>query len=330
MWPGVGLASEKGLKMKDNNSLILADEKDGLVELGHQVKTLLPGGNKLTDNQAMSVANYAALTKANPFRGEIYGYQDKKGQLVLVDGYKLLIRWAKSISDYDEDYGDRLPVGVEGIVAGDVGYRVTILRHDKRDGIKGYVQMGATFKEAYDLVTSSAVGIVKAVETKYPPPKGWSWDEVARKRALKNVLNRAYPMPSIEQMAKMSWDVDGVETVAEDWAEPGIYQSTEEAEAHARLAAQERERQEKVANMDDQERAAHQEVIKEANDTIASNGDEDPVEGSDKPLSSGMEASTKFWTYANSQKIDRAEAGKFIQAANGDFDKALEALRASE
>jgi hypothetical protein len=325
---------KKDEMMKDNNSLILADEKDNLVELGHQVKALLPGGNKLSDNQAISIANYAALTKANPFRGEIYGYPDNNGQLVLVDGYKLLIRWAKSISDYDEDYGERLPVGVEGIEEGDIGYRCTIMRHDKKIAIKEYVDMGAPFREAYDLVSNKAVGIVKKSETynfskkkPIPSPKGWSWDEVARKRALKNVLNRAYPMPSIEQMAKMSWDVEGVETVAEDWAEPGIYQSSEEAEAHARLAAQERERQEKVTGMDDAERANYAEEIKTANEIMSNNGDDDLVTEKEKPLPVGMDASSKFWKYVYSIKMERAEAGEFIREAAGDFDKALKALK---
>jgi hypothetical protein len=219
----------------NKSSLILADEKNNLVDLGHQIKALLPGGNTLTDNQAISVANYASLTKANPFRGEIYGYPDRNGKLVLVDGYKLLIRWAKSISDYDEDYGDRLPVGVEGIEEGDIGYRLTILRHDKRSGIKEYVTMGADFKTAYDLVSNSAVGIVRKNETynsykkkPIPPPKGWSWDEVARKRALKNVLNRAYPMPSIEDLARLNWEVSGQETSPEDWAAPDVYKTTEQ------------------------------------------------------------------------------------------------------
>jgi hypothetical protein len=158
-----------------SDKLILAEDKNGLVELGQNIKALLPGGNGLTDNQAISLGNYALLNKANPFRGEVYGFKGKAGQLVLVDGYKLLVRWAKSISDYDEDYGDRLPVGVEGIQEGDIGYQITIMRHDRKKGITEYIKMGASFKDAFDLVANNAVGIVKAQETRNPPPKGWSY-----------------------------------------------------------------------------------------------------------------------------------------------------------
>lgn len=264
--------------MSNKKTLILADKKESLVDLGHQVKALLPGGNKLTDNQAISIGNYAALTKANPFRGEVYGYQGKDGQLILVDGYKLLIRWAKSISDYDEDYGDRLPPGVEGIKEGDIGYRLTIMRHDRKKGIREYVDLGATFQEAYSLMANQAVGIVTAYETRNAPPKGWSWDEVARKRALKNVLNRAYPMPSIEDLARLNWEVNGTETLPEDWVEPGFYKTTEEAERHAELAAQERERIVNVAAMDDDERRAYNQRIREATNIMRNNGDDDPLD----------------------------------------------------
>lgn len=292
------------------------------------MKALLPGGDKLTDTQAMSVGNYAALTRANPFRGEIYGYESK-GQLVLVDGYKLLIRWAKKISDYDEDYGERLPPGVEGLKDTDIGYRCTIMRHDRKKGVKEYISMGATFKEAYALVGNSAIGIVTANETRNSPPKGWSWDQVARKRALKNVLNQAYAMPSIEELARLNWEVDGQETLPEDWAAPEIYQSTEEAEAHAKLAAQERERQQKSSDMTPEEAEAHAEKIKVANEAMNRNGDDDPIEDKAE-LSPSMEASTKFWLYANSNSVNREFAGKFIQDAHGDFDKALEALKKSQ
>jgi hypothetical protein len=311
--------------MTDKN-LILADDKNTLIDLGQQVKALLPGSKNLTDNQAISVANYAALTKANPFRGEVYGYQDKRGELVIVDGYKLLVRWAKSISDYDEDYGDRLPVGTEGIKEGDIGYRITIMRHDKKKGIREYTGMGATFKEAFDLVANKAVGIVTANETKYQPPKGWSWDEVARKRALKNVLNRAYPMPSIEDLARLNWEVNGQETLPEDWAAHEVYKTDEEAERHAILASQERQRQDRNEAMTDSEADELRQNIEKATKAMRNNGDDGDPETENK-VSSGMEASTRFWKFANTNGIDRDVAGGFIRDANGDFDKALKSLK---
>lgn len=315
--------------MTDKQSLILVSEKEELIDLGNKMKALLPGGDKLSDTQAMSVGNYASLTKANPFRGEIYGYRDKNGNLIIVDGYKLLIRWAKKISDYDEDYGERLPPGIEGLKDTDIGYRCTIMRHDRKKGIKEYISMGATFNEAYALIGNSAVGIVTANETRNSPPKGWSWDQVARKRALKNVLNQAYAMPSIEELARLNWEVDGQETLPEDWAAPEVYQTVEEAEAHAKLAAQERKRQETVAEMSPEETEVLAEEIKSANDAMNRNGDDDPIEG-EAELPPSMEASTAFWGYINAQGIARVIAGQFIQEAHGDFDKALKALKKAQ
>lgn len=315
--------------MSDKN-LILADEKEALITTGHSIRTLLPGGEKLTDNQATSLGNYALLNKANPFRGEVYGFVDFRGNLNLVDGYKLLVRWAKKISEYDEKY-EQIPVGVEGVQEGDIGYRITLMRHDKKGALREYIDMGASFQEAYGLVSNEAIGIVLKKETwsssknkPIDPPTGWSWDQVARKRALKNVLNQAYAMPSLEELAKESWIVDGIETAPQDWAEPGIYQSTEEAEAHARIAAQERDRQEKLDGMDNEERAAYDAEIAEATEIMRDNGDDDPL-GPPKQ-SSGMEASTRFWTYANERRIPREVAGEFIREVDGDFDAALKAL----
>lgn len=314
--------------MTDKN-LILAEEKEGLAATGHTIKSLLPGANRLTDNQATSLGNYALISKANPFRGEVYGFPDRQGNLVLVDGYKLLVRWAKKISDYDEDYGERLPPGIEGLKNNDIGYRCTIMRDDRRKGIKEYISLGATFKEAYDIVGNSAIGIVMANETRNSPPKGWSWDQVARKRALKNVLNQAYAMPSIEELARLNWEVDGQETLPEDWAAPEVYQTVEEAEAHAKLAAQERKRQETVAEMSPEETEVLAEEIKSANDAMNRNGDDDPIEG-EAELPPSMEASTAFWGYINAQGIARVIAGQFIQEAHGDFDKALKALKKAQ
>jgi hypothetical protein len=157
----------------------------------------------------------------------------------------------------------------------------------------------------------------------------WSWDEVARKRALKNVLNRAYPMPSLEQLAKESWIVDGVETLPEDWAAPEVYATVGEAERHAQLATQQRERQEKVDGMDVEERAAYVQSTKAATDTMRDNGDDDPL-GEQPPLNPGMKASSKFWEFVYAQKLSREEGGQYLQKADGDFDKALDLMKEAQ
>ncbi len=318
-----------------DDKLILAGTNEELTKMGHSINTLMPGGEALTKTQAISVANYSLLVGANPFRGEIYGYKDKNGKLVLVDGYKVLNRWAKKISEYDDTYSDRLPSGVEGLEEGDIGYRITITRHDKRRGIEEYMKLGATFREALDIVSTHAVGIVLKKDmwsTRWNkpigPPTGWTWDAVARKRALKNGLNLAYAMPSLAELAKETWVVEGVETNPEDWAVEGTYNTPAESERHAQLSAEQREREETVGQMTDEERSSRAAVINDATELMAENGDDDPL-GEQPKLSTSMDVSTAFWGYANSQGIAREEAGKFIQDANGDFDKALELMKSS-
>lgn len=315
--------------MSEKNALITKD-KDELSALGHEIKTLLPGGNKLSGNEAVSLGKYATLSRANPFRGEVYGYKDRRGNLQLVDGYKLLVRWAKRICEYNEKY-ELLPPGVEGLKDGDIGYRCVILRDDKKSDLKLFVDVGASFQEAYELASSSAIGVVNKKDMfgqkgAIDPPKGWTWDQVARKRALKNTLNMAYAMPSVDELMSDSWIVDGVTIQDDDWAPPEIYKTEAEAEQHAKLAANERVRQEKKAAMTEDERAESEEKLAEANAVMRDNGlDDDPL-GESKPLSRGMDASTKFWKYVNSNGISREEAGEFIRDANGDFDSALEAI----
>lgn len=313
--------------MTNGKSLILAEEKEELTELGHQIKTLVPGADKLSANQAISLGNAALLSGANPFRGEMYGYLDKNKNLQLVEGYKLLARWAKRISDYDDNYSDRLPVGIEGINDGDVGYRIVITRHDKRAGIKEYMKLGATFKEALDLVSTSAVGIVAKSETRNAPPKGWSWDQVARKRALKNGLNLAYAMPSIAELAEETWMVGDVQTIPGDWAGTEVYNSPNEAERHAQLAAEERQTQVKVAAMSDEDLAAYRQEIDAATEVMSNNGDDDPLDGQGE-MPDAMDPSSKFYAWIDSQGIDRAKAGPFLEDAHGDFGAALKVMKA--
>ena len=322
--------------MNNGKSLILADDKEQLTELGHQIKTLVPGADKLSTNQAISLGNASLISGANPFRGELYGYTDKNGVLKLVEGYKLLVRWAKRVSDYDDNYSERLPVGVEGIEEGDIGYRITITRHDKRAGIKEYIKLGATFKEALDLVSTDAVGIVLKKETwssqykkAIDPPKGWSWDQVARKRALKNGLNLAFAMPGIAELAKETWMVDDVQTVPQDWAGTENYQTDEEAERHAQLAAEERQRQVKVSTMDTEALTAYKDEIKAATDVMRNNGDDDPLDLADE-MPDVMDPSTNFYAWGDANNISRPMAGEFLKETHGDFDAALKLMKEAQ
>lgn len=194
--------------------------RSDVAALGRRIRSMMPGGEKLTSEQAMAVAQYSMLADANPFRGEIYGYADGKGKLVLVEGYKLLVRWAKQRCGYSEKYETC------AVPDGDIGFTCWILRSDALPTLKVLIEGGADYREAFEIAATSAVGIVRKADmwsSKYKraiaPPKGWTWDQVARKRALKNALNLSHGAPSPREIAAESWKVGGTDTVREDWAE---------------------------------------------------------------------------------------------------------------
>ena len=211
--------------------------------LARRFQTMMPGN--LGHQEALVLAQYSAALDANPFRGEVYAFE-YKGRLVLTEGYKLLIRWARRQCNFSDRYerlsGDELPDGA-------IGFRCYILRDDAHDTLRMLIEAGATWQEAFEIAATSAVGIVRkaemwSVRTNQPidPPTGWTWEEVARKRALKNALNRAYGAPSPREIARETWMVNDTETVPQDWTECTPDMLPVERELRARYLAQERQR----------------------------------------------------------------------------------------
>lgn len=209
-------------------------DRETVVGLGLRLRSMLPGGENLNNAQAMALAQYALITDTNPFRGDVYGYTDRHG-FHLVEGYKALVRWARNKCPYTESYKP-FPVA-----DGDIGQICYILREDAREALRDFVELGATFREAYELAAVSAVGVVTKREASNDPPKGWTWEQVAKKRALKNALNLSHGAPSPREIAKQSWDVEGVETSADDWQ--GVTRETPQREREAIAEGNARHRQ---------------------------------------------------------------------------------------
>jgi recombinational DNA repair protein RecT len=255
----------KALALVDEAKSIEAwGDKEQIRALGRRLKEVIPGWSKLKDEHAVSAAQYAAVTGANPARGEIYAYTDWKGNLQIVDGYKILIRWARRECNFYERYtaftkDDKVDAGLSEV---DIAYRCHILREDAMPLLKQLVDTGFPRDEAYEIAASSATGVVNhrgdmtsfKSGKKIPPPQGWSWDEVARKRALKNALNRAYGMPSMKEIAQETWTVDDTVTISEDWTDVSPDQPTHVQEQEAKLSAESRESAERVEDLSDEER----------------------------------------------------------------------------
>lgn len=246
----------KEKKMTEEKALQTVPQEWGedgqIVALGKRLKFLLPGGSAMQDGHVQSLAQYSKLLDANPFRGEVYGYTNFKGELQLVEGYKLLVRWAKRQCPYTtkEVKLDAEAKKAAGLTEADISYDVFILRDDQRGQIKEFVEIGASFAEAYELVAFKGSGTVLHKETikqhgqkagePIDPPTGWTWDDVAKKRALKNALNQSHGMPSPKEIAEESWMVGDTETEMSDWLKVSDGVPPYLAEKEARLIAQAR------------------------------------------------------------------------------------------
>ena len=220
--------------------------REDIAALGGRVQAMMPGGDKLSKVEAMATAQYALTVGANPFRGEIYAYKDSRGKLQLVEGYKLLVRWAKRQCDYTEWY-----TPLPALNDGDIGFTCYILRQDKHGLLEMLLKGGVDVDRAMDIVTVSAGGVVRHNEMHYArksqyhdigdpidPPTGWTWEDVAKKRALKNALNKSHGVPSLQEIARESWVVNGREAEPEDWQDVTADMSPNEAEAIAAYNAQ--------------------------------------------------------------------------------------------
>jgi hypothetical protein len=204
-----------------------------IAALSNRIRAMMPGGEKLTANEAMATAQYALTLGANPFRGEIYAYKDK-GKLNIVEGYKLLVRWAKRQCDYSEWF-----TPMDSLPSGSVGFWCHILRQDKHGLLETLLKNGMEMDQAMDIVTTTAGGVVRGGDGT-AAPKGWTLEDVAKKRALKNALNKSHGVPSLQEIADMSWRVGETETQPEDWQDVTSDMSPDEAAAEAEYNARRR------------------------------------------------------------------------------------------
>ena len=213
------MSEEKALAEKKVDAPVEWGTRGEIGALADRLATMLPNANEMSRSEIMMAAQYCRMMDLNPFRGEVYFYKNR-GKVVVVDGYKSLVRWAQKKNAYSDRY-DPLPLADDQVAH----IRCWILRDDREQTLRDYVGMGASFKEAYAMAATFGDGSVSKSETvsrktgePIDPPVGWTWEQVARKRALKNALNLSHGAPSPREMAEMSWQTtNGVQTLPEDW-----------------------------------------------------------------------------------------------------------------
>lgn len=229
--------------MGETTELEVYGEREVVREMGARIEKFqkpVKQGMELTAEDAQRAAQYALAVDANPFRGEIYAFKNHKGDMLIVEGYKLLVRWARRQCPYSEQY---TVLKDEEKPGGSIGWRCWILREDSMDMLKQLKQAGASFREAFEIVATDAVGVVTKGDMagRNQAPKGWTWDQVAKKRALKNALNKSHGAPSPREIAQQSWEVGTTQTEREDWVPVEALPSSV-IERAAAASAQARER----------------------------------------------------------------------------------------
>lgn len=68
---------------------LMFGEKAEIYALANRIKVMVPGGQKLSDNEAMALAQVSTVTKLNPFIGEIW-YIPGKGPMIGIKGARRL------------------------------------------------------------------------------------------------------------------------------------------------------------------------------------------------------------------------------------------------
>jgi len=253
-------------------------DRNEITTMGKRLSAMLPGVK--TEREAQRLAQASILSRANPFRGEMYVFGDQ-----IIEGYKLLVRWAKRQEDYTADYTKLAQDDpqMEQVKAAEIGYTCEIWRDSVRSGLVEACKAGIPYETARKMfLPESAVGIVSHGDTfnttrgyAIDPPKGWSWEQVAKKRALKNALNIAYGMPSPDELAKESWEVDGQATRPEDWR--GVEELNQgDAAALAKDRAHWREHNAQI-EADPAYAKEHREKVEVGADALFPNAHETPV-----------------------------------------------------
>lgn len=295
-----------------------------------------PGDLILQD--AMYAVEYALTRGLNPYGHLHLWYQrsnrSPRPQLIVDIDYKILKGWAEwragfrtEVLEMDEDLRaehnlvpEDLGAVAYNILDSEIKYFHQYQLEFIKSGIKPRV---ARHLAAQACAKGQGVGIVKSQEMKksdgnpLPPPKGRTWQWRAETRALRDAIRRSHGEPPPAQIK--AYITHGGQAITQ---------------YHLNLLADENF----PTDLPEEDQQFYLEAgsgnfepdisTKRATDTMRNNGDDDLDEV--KSVSGGMEASTKFWKYANSHGISREDAGRYIRDANGDFDKALQTLQADQ
>jgi len=191
-------------------------------------------------------AQIALSRGLNPL-ADIHLWKDDDGTLNWTEHYTVYVRWAERKEPYQERY-----TKLDGLPEGAIGYRCYILRQSGQwmfqtilnAALANQKNVDDAVDMAWENAAKSAIGLINKAEQNAArfPPRGWTWDQVARKRALRNAIREAYGTPGPDEIAVSgNWEVDATPVTAEDIAQIPDFIPPEQAEEYAKLVANNRQ-----------------------------------------------------------------------------------------
>ena len=242
------------------NEMITFEDSEKLRALAQLLKKMLPGGERMSDGEALALAQAARAMGRNPLAGEIYAIPGKG----VADGYRGLIKDARPGS-YHLKYRPLTAEEVEEheVRTGDIAracelYLFAEVEQCKRYGVPyeptvgvGIVREEEKFQtERWDNATRARLPLPRDQWKPIPPPTGRSWGWKAEIRAMKDALRRAgvayVDLEEIEGLRAQAEEA-GIDTRGATNAE----QIARLVEQQAYLAAQSAARQEQLDQVEE-------------------------------------------------------------------------------
>lgn len=300
------------------------DGNEIIVRPARKVGGKLEQGDLLMTD-AVRVTQKTLSRGLNPLAHISVWYQS--GQLIDNVNYTILIGMAEQQGAFGLEFAemsadDIAKHDLKSVDIGKVAY--LIMDTDKSLLLQATMQFSPELgfyegkRQALKMISKAeGIGIVRKSEGLYVL-KGRSLDWLAEKRAGTDAIRRAFGEMTPAQIAHYAsgqgfLQQEDLKTLA-----------SPDYQAVTSLPDEAQQRYLEVARVP----KMSPEQIKEANDVMARNGDDDPIED-EIELAPSMEASTAFWAYANNNNANREFAGKFIRDAHGDFDEALKMMKKS-
>lgn len=201
--------SDKALEVQEGNTIDTWGDREEIEAIAKRLKVMLPNGQNLTNEQAYAAAQYAKLSGLDPFASGFFAMPGGG----ITQHYAILVNWAQQKAPYSDKY---MPLSAEereteGITGDDtIAWKCYVLKRDDAPTLGIYLTAGMPFTEALDFVAARGIGFVTANDRKnkygksIDPPKNWTWETVAKKRALRQALSLSHGKPSVDELRQIA------------------------------------------------------------------------------------------------------------------------------